>query len=95
MSIQIREAVIDEWAAVHRIMCEAFEEYRGVLHPPSGALREELEDTIRKLSPRGGAVLAMRSRPRRREADRSLLGAARCRAPHARGLAGSALVAAV
>ncbi|WP_224753239.1 GNAT family N-acetyltransferase [Paenibacillus terricola] len=59
VSIEIREAVIDEWPIVHRIMREAFEEYRGVLHPPSGALREELEDTIRKLSPRGGAVLAI------------------------------------
>lgn len=59
IDIQIREAAREEWATVHRIMREAFEEYRGVLNPPSGALREELEDTIRKLSPRGGAVLAM------------------------------------
>ncbi|GMK41526.1 N-acetyltransferase [Paenibacillus sp. CCS19] len=58
MSVHIREAAIEEWATVHRIMREAFEEYRGVLNPPSGALREELADTIRKLSPRGGAVLA-------------------------------------
>jgi Acetyltransferases len=59
LDIHIREAAFEEWTTVHRIMREAFEEYRGVLHPPSGALREELEDTIRKLSTRGGAVLAM------------------------------------
>lgn len=58
MFIEIRESTSEEWPIVHSIMREAFEEYRGVLHPPSGALREELEDTIRKVSGRGGGVIA-------------------------------------
>jgi ribosomal protein S18 acetylase RimI-like enzyme len=71
VNIQIRKAAIEEWGTVHRIMREAFEEYRDVLNPPSGALREELEDTIRKLSPRGGAVLV--------ESDGKAIGSAQYR----------------
>ncbi|WP_127532223.1 GNAT family N-acetyltransferase [Paenibacillus kobensis] len=54
----IEEAAFEHWPIVHRIMREAFEEYRGVLNPPSGALRESMEDTVMKLKGRGGAVLA-------------------------------------
>jgi ribosomal protein S18 acetylase RimI-like enzyme len=42
---------------VHRIMQEAFEEYRGVLEPPSSTHEETVED-VRRAFATGGAVLA-------------------------------------
>lgn len=42
---------------VHRIMQEAFEEYRGRLEPPSSAHDETIED-VRHAIAAGGAVLA-------------------------------------
>src|SRR3954454_13684027 len=42
---------------VHRLMQEAFEEYRGVLEPPSSTHEETVEDVRRALMT-GGAVLA-------------------------------------
>lgn len=58
MHIDMRLAGLDEMYLVHAIMREAFEEYRGVLTPPSGALRESVEDIVKKISSGGGAVLA-------------------------------------
>lgn len=55
--IEVRNATEDELPLVRRIMQEAFEEYRGVLEPPSGALTETLED-VRASAAKGGAVLA-------------------------------------
>lgn len=57
MRCEIRKAGEAELPVVHRIMREAFGEYRGKLHPPPTALREEVEDIRRKLAGRGGAVL--------------------------------------
>lgn len=56
--LRITHASFDEIPIVHRIMLAAFEEYRGVLDPPSGALSETVEDIIRKIAPDGGAVIA-------------------------------------
>ena len=55
--LEIREATEVELALVRRIMLEAFEEYRGVLEPPSGAITETLED-VRSSAAKGGAILA-------------------------------------
>jgi len=55
--IEVREATIEEIPLVRQIMLEAFEEYRGVLDPPSGALTETLEETLANVA-RGGAILA-------------------------------------
>ncbi|MDF2959708.1 MAG: family N-acetyltransferase [Paenibacillus sp.] len=57
MAVTVKEACIEEIPVVHRIMREAFEEYDGVLVPPSGALSETVEDVIRKIDGRGGAVI--------------------------------------
>lgn len=56
--LEIRDAAIGELGIVHRIMRQAFEEYRGILVPESGALRESLEDIEKKVSNGGGAILA-------------------------------------
>lgn len=56
--LRITHASREEIPVVHRIMLAAFEEYRGVLDPPSGALSETVEDIIRKITPDGGAVIA-------------------------------------
>ena len=42
---------------VHRLVCEAFLEYEGVLQPASGALSETVEDVGNAIA-NGGAVLA-------------------------------------
>jgi ribosomal protein S18 acetylase RimI-like enzyme len=56
-NFQIKLATNEQLHDVHRIMREAFEEYRGKLIPESGALSEEVEDTRNKLSKQGGAIL--------------------------------------
>jgi GNAT superfamily N-acetyltransferase len=43
---EVRLATADEASLVHEITMEAFEDLRGLLHPPSGALSETLEDVI-------------------------------------------------
>ncbi|MFC5470658.1 GNAT family N-acetyltransferase [Cohnella suwonensis] len=58
MKVTIAEAKDDEIPLVHGLMREAFEEYRGRLNPPSGALREEIADIRRTIGGRGGAILA-------------------------------------
>ncbi len=55
--IQVRKAKEGELGLVMQIMQAAFEEYRGNLEPPSGALTETLDD-VRGSAARGGAVLA-------------------------------------
>ncbi len=50
-------ATRDDAALVHRIMIAAFEEYRGVLEPPSSTHTETVED-VRRAFDSGGAVLA-------------------------------------
>ena len=55
--IEVRIATAEEWPLVHQIMLEAFEEYRGVLDPPSAALSETLED-VRSSVANGGSLLA-------------------------------------
>ena len=50
-------ATIDDAPLVHRIMIAAFEEYRGVLEPPSSTHQETVED-VRRAFDTGGAVLA-------------------------------------
>ncbi|MBB6672796.1 GNAT family N-acetyltransferase [Cohnella nanjingensis] len=57
MRYEIRSAVDEELPVVHRIMREAFGEYRERLNPPPSALKEEVEDIRRKLAGRGGALL--------------------------------------
>ena len=44
MSIEVRRVGVEQAADVLGIMRVAFEEYRGRLVPPSGALSETLED---------------------------------------------------
>ena len=56
-NIQIRFASSEQLPDVHRVMREAFEEYRDKLFPGSGALREEVDDIRKKISDNGGAVL--------------------------------------
>lgn len=56
--IEVRDASPDELPVVFSIMLQAFEEYRGVLEPPSGALVETVE-TARAAFAEGGAVLAL------------------------------------
>lgn len=58
MHVDMRLAGLDDIYLVYAVMREAFEEYRGVLTPPSGALRESVGDIVKKTSPGGGAVLA-------------------------------------
>lgn len=58
MSITIRPVGIEQAGEVHRIMRLAFEEYRGVLSPPTGALTETVED-VRIAMGNGGAFLAL------------------------------------
>ncbi len=55
--MQIREANQDEIEIVRQVMYEAFKEYHGILHPPSGALRETAESIRRKIEGRGGAII--------------------------------------
>jgi predicted N-acetyltransferase YhbS len=53
----IREAIDDEIEIVRHVMYEAFKEYLGVLHPPSGALRETVEGIRKKIEGRGGSLI--------------------------------------
>ncbi|MCW5940847.1 MAG: GNAT family N-acetyltransferase [Fimbriimonadaceae bacterium] len=55
-TVEVRIASDDELPLVYEIMRAAFEEYRGVLDPPSGALVETLDDA-RRSTAKGGAVL--------------------------------------
>ena len=57
MDIIIRRVGIEQASEVRRIMQVAFEEYRGRLVPPSGALTETLEEVCAAISG-GGAFLA-------------------------------------
>jgi ribosomal protein S18 acetylase RimI-like enzyme len=57
MNITIRGVGVEQVSEVRRIMQLAFEEYRGRLVPPSGALTETLEEVHTAVS-RGGAFLA-------------------------------------
>jgi len=57
MNITVRRVGIEQMSEVHRIMQLAFEEYRGRLVPPSGALTETIEE-VRTVINRGGAFLA-------------------------------------
>ncbi|MWC27736.1 GNAT family N-acetyltransferase [Paenibacillus sp. MMS18-CY102] len=58
MEISLRPASPSELPTVHAIMRQAFEEYRGKLTPPSGALSETIEDISSKIEANGGAILA-------------------------------------
>jgi ribosomal protein S18 acetylase RimI-like enzyme len=58
MRVTVRSAGIDEAHAV--LMQVAFEEYRGRLDPPGGALSETIED-VRAAISHGGAFLAFSS----------------------------------
>jgi ribosomal protein S18 acetylase RimI-like enzyme len=50
-------ATVADAPLVHRIMLAAFEEYRGVLEPPSSTHNETVED-VRRAFDTGGAALA-------------------------------------
>jgi ribosomal protein S18 acetylase RimI-like enzyme len=60
MRVTVRSAGIDEAHAVLSIMQVEFEEYRGRLDPPSGALGETIDD-VRAAISSGGAFLAFSS----------------------------------
>ena len=60
MGVTVRSAGIDEAHAVLSVMQVAFEEYRGRLDPPSGALSETIDD-VRAAIRGGGAFLAFSS----------------------------------
>jgi ribosomal protein S18 acetylase RimI-like enzyme len=57
MTISIRAVGVEQASEVHRVMQLAFEEYRGRLVPPSGALTETIDD-VRAAINSGGAFLA-------------------------------------
>lgn len=57
VNYEIRTAGTDELGLVHHTMMLAFEEYRGRLHPPSGALSEDTETIRKKISEHGGGAL--------------------------------------
>ena len=54
----IREATVEDMAILLRLVAAAFEEYVGVLDPPSGAHNETIETIGRKLAS-GAAALAL------------------------------------
>ncbi|MGM0882354.1 MAG: GNAT family N-acetyltransferase [Bacillota bacterium] len=58
MEALIHKASLEEIEIVHDLMGEAFEEYRGKLTPPSGALSETINDIVKKISTNGGAIIA-------------------------------------
>ncbi|CAN7743113.1 GNAT family N-acetyltransferase [Paenibacillus sp. LjRoot153] len=58
MVLSIREATIDESELIYQVMIESFKEYNGKLNPPSGALKETVDDTIHTFTIGGGAALA-------------------------------------
>ena len=55
--IEVREATEGEFPIVHQIMLAAFEEYRGLIEPPSGALSETVDD-VRQSAADGAALIA-------------------------------------
>lgn len=57
VQITFREATAEDAPALLQLMQTAFEEYEGVLDPPSGVHKETIETVRRRLSG-GGAVLA-------------------------------------
>jgi GNAT superfamily N-acetyltransferase len=57
MTMTIRPVGVEHASEVHRLMQLAFEEYRGRLVPPSGALTETIDD-VRAAIKSGGAFLA-------------------------------------
>jgi ribosomal protein S18 acetylase RimI-like enzyme len=57
MTISVRLVGVEQASEVHRLMQLAFEEYRGRLVPPSGALTETIDD-VRAAINSGGAFLA-------------------------------------
>jgi ribosomal protein S18 acetylase RimI-like enzyme len=57
MTMTIRPVGVEQASEVHRLMQLAFEEYRGRLVPPSGALTETIDD-VRAALNSGGAFLA-------------------------------------
>ncbi|MEO5742749.1 MAG: hypothetical protein ABIS29_19350 [Vicinamibacterales bacterium] len=50
--ITLREAVPEDAPTLLRLMQEAFQEYEGVLDPPSGAHHETIDTVRRKLEAR-------------------------------------------
>ncbi|WP_336788040.1 GNAT family N-acetyltransferase [Paenibacillus sp. MMO-177] len=58
METKIIQASLEEIQTVHDVMVKAFEEYRGKLNPPSGALSETIDDIVKKISNNGGAIIA-------------------------------------
>lgn len=58
MEVLISQATMNEIKIVHDVMRKAFEEYRGILTPPSGALLETIDDIVKKISHNGGAIIA-------------------------------------
>ncbi len=56
-SFRITNATAEDAPLVYAIMQAAFEEYRGVLDPPSGVHAETVEAVVRAMA-EGGAVLA-------------------------------------
>jgi ribosomal protein S18 acetylase RimI-like enzyme len=61
MDLVITKATKTELEIVHAVMRAAFAEYQAVLNPPSGALRETVDDILNKVENDGGAVLAWAS----------------------------------
>lgn len=55
--LRVSLATQDEASVVHAIMVAAFEEYRGVLNPPSGVFLETPADVSAAMA-KGGALLA-------------------------------------
>lgn len=55
--LRITRATLEQAPLVRRIMLDAFEQYLGVLDPPSSAHGETLED-VRRVMEEGGALLA-------------------------------------
>jgi ribosomal protein S18 acetylase RimI-like enzyme len=58
MSISVKQANKEETNIVHHIMAAAFQEYKGKLNPPSGALTETVEDILKAFEQGGGSVIA-------------------------------------
>jgi ribosomal protein S18 acetylase RimI-like enzyme len=53
MTMTIRPVGVEQASEVHRLMQLAFEEYRGRLVPPSGALTETIDDVRAAINSRG------------------------------------------
>ncbi|NHN32644.1 hypothetical protein [Paenibacillus agricola] len=54
MKALINQANVHEIHIVYDVMRKAFEEYRGMLTPPSRALSETIDDIVKKVSNKGG-----------------------------------------